>query len=50
LEEGSQEQRVNHEECGESFAQPHKTTNFVMPAQAGIQKAIDNTGFRFSPE
>mgnify|MGYP006886006288 CR=1 FL=1 len=24
----------------ESFAQPHNTANFVIPAQAGIQKSI----------
>jgi hypothetical protein len=26
------------------------TTLIVIPAKAGIQETIDNTGFRFSPE
>ena len=34
----------------ETFAQPHKTTNFVIPAQAGIQYYQALPGFRFSPE
>jgi hypothetical protein len=30
----------------ETFAQLHKTGHYVIPAKAGIQETIDNTGFR----
>jgi len=34
----------------ETFAQPHKTSNYVIPAQAGIPYYQALPGFRFSPE
>jgi hypothetical protein len=34
----------------ETFAQPHKIINYVIPAKAGIQYYQVLPGFRFSPE
>ena len=34
----------------ETFAQLHKTSNYVIPAKAGIQYYQALPGFRFSPE
>jgi hypothetical protein len=34
----------------ESIRELCTTSLVVLPAQAGIQETIDNTGFRFSPE
>jgi site-specific recombinase XerD len=34
----------------ETFAQLHKTSNYVIPAKAGIQHYQQLPGFRYSPE
>ena len=41
---------VNSPSLIETFAQLHKTSNYVIPAKAGIQYYQQLPGFRYSPE